>query len=450
MTEQQQSVMRRKAHAGRALHQSRTVSVLKALRLTLSKVGNDLFSLPVATLGATQEIIENDACVDVFQDDHLLILLDGPAGARGAVMVAPALVVGLIQQQTMGEVHPVKGDGPARAMTATDASLIEPLINSLLERAAPLPETEEEQRMLTGFRFGAKAQDVRLLMLALDAHEFHILRFTLDLCKGARQGEMLFCLPVPAPPPKVEQTDPDGEDGAVSGTRKTLCENVLGLKADLIVSLTQIKMSIRAAGALQVGQVLDLGHVSFDTAQVRTRQGRILGEGELGQKDGQRALRLKHRAKKQDAPRRRETDGNALRDEGALDAQFEDFYSVQDLPALPEHPQMPDAGLPDFGLPTSGFPTSGMPDKGMPMSGMPDLPTSGLPDMPMSGMPDLPSSGMPDLPSSGMPDLPSSGLPDPEMGFANAPMPDMSDLPGFEDEEGEGNDANPISQFQTG
>ena len=59
----------------------------------------------------------------------------------------------------------------------------------------------------------------------------------------------------------------------------------------------------------------------------------------------------------------------------------------------------------------------------------------------------MPDKGMP---MSGMPDLPTSGLPDPEMGFANAPMPDMSDLPGFEDEEGEGNDANPISQFQTG
>ncbi len=169
MTEQQQSTMRRKTQAGRALHQSRTVSVLKALRLTLSKVGNDLFELPLATLGATQDIVENDACTQIFQDDHLLILLDGPAGTRGAVMVDPVLVGGLIQQQTMGEVQPVKGDGPARVMTATDATLIEPMINTLLERAAPLPESEEERRLLTGFKFGAKAQDVRLLMLALDA-----------------------------------------------------------------------------------------------------------------------------------------------------------------------------------------------------------------------------------------------------------------------------------------
>ena len=416
MTEQQQSVMRRKAHAGRALHQSRTVSVLKALRLTLSKVGNDLFSLPVATLGATQEIVENDACADVFQDDHLLILLDGPAGARGAVMVAPTLVGGLIQQQTMGEVHPVKGEGPARAMTATDASLIEPLINSLLERAAPLPETEEEQRMLTGYRFGAKAQDVRLLMLALDAHEFHILRFTLDLCKGARQGEILFCLPVPAPPPKVELPDPNDEVGAAAGEPKTLCANVLALKADLIVSLTQVTMSIRSAGALQVGQVINLGHISFDTAQVRTRQGRILGEGVLGQKEGHRALRLKHRVKKQDAPKRRETDGNGMHDERALDAQFDDFYSVQDLPALPDHPQMPDAGFPDLGAPATGFPMSGMADAGMP--------------------------------TSGFLDLPADGGAEPDMGFASAPMPGMSDLPGFEDEEV--GDADPISQYQTG
>jgi hypothetical protein len=335
VTDQQQTVMRRKTQAGRALHQSRTVSVLKALRLTMSKVGNDLFSLPVAILGATQTVLENEDCAEVFQDDHLLILLDGSDGLRGAVMVDPVLVGGLIQQQTMGAVYPVK-DPSGRPMTATDASLVEPLINALLSRAADLPETEAERSLLVGFKFGAKAKDSRLLMLALDAREFHILRLTVDMAKGVRRGELLFCLPVPPPRPVAEAADSQSGSEVLPASPKTLCASVLSLKADLMVSLTQFQLPIRVAGALRVGQVLDLGHVSFEDAQVRTRQGRILARGVLGQQDGMRALRLKHREKKRETLQRRTSDVEDLQAERAQDAQFDDFYSVQDLPALPE------------------------------------------------------------------------------------------------------------------
>lgn len=337
MTEQQQTVMRRKTQAGRALHQSRTVSLLKAVRLTLSKVGNDLFSLPVATLGATQDIVAAENCADIFHDDHLLILLDGPEGARGAVMVDPVLVGGLIQQQTMGAVFAPQGQGPARSMTATDASLVAPLINAVLTRAAALPETDAERDVLAGFQFGAKAQDVRLLMLALDAREFHVLRFTLDLAKGVRQGEMVFCLPVSAPPPPpVDDPVEDWDTVPPDASGKTLCASVLALKADLMVSLTQVQLPIHAAGALRVGQLLELGHVSFEQAQIRTRQGRVLAHGVLGQQNGTRAIRLTHRAKRREGPQRRATDLEAVTAEQAQDAQFEDFYSVQDLPALPD------------------------------------------------------------------------------------------------------------------
>jgi flagellar motor switch protein FliM len=357
------------------MHQSRTVSVLRALRLSMSKVGQDLFELPLAVLGATQDVVGNDACEKVFDEDQLMVLLDGPAGARGAAMVDAAFVGGLIQQQTMGTVQPFNADGPPRIMTTTDASLIEPFINTLLERAAPLPQIEEERQLMAGFTFGAKAQNLRLLMLALEDDAYHILRLTLDLAQGARQGELLLCLPVPKPPPKIADPDTGEEEEVVDEGSKTLCENVLSLKANLIVSLTQLQLPIRVAGALQVGQVLELGRVSFADAQVRTLEGRIVGHGVLGQRDGMRALRVKHRVKSRETPLRRSSDAGALRAEAAQDAQFDDFYSVQDLPVV--------AGQ---------------------------------------------AGGDPAKPDTGM-------------DFATAPMPDLSDLPGFEDDADRSSDA---------
>ncbi|EEB83185.1 FliM/FliN family flagellar motor C-terminal domain-containing protein [Roseobacter sp. GAI101] len=394
MTDQLQSAMRRKTQAGQALHQSRTVSVPKALRLTLSKVGNDLFSLPLATMGVTQHTVDNEECRDILKDENLLILMDGPRGLCGAVMIDPALVGGLIQQQTMGKVL----DAPAgfvRPMTGTDAALAAPLIDALLERAAKLVETDEDRAVLTGYRFGAKSHNVRLLMLSLDAPEFHIIRMTVDMAQGARQGELVLCLPVPPRHAVAAPTSPDAGSAAADPVApRTLSASVLQLKAELMVSLAQVTMSIRDAGGLHVGQVLPLGSVSFDAAQVRTKDGRILGVGSLGQSDGMRAMRLKHRVKTRDAPKRRAADVGELAAQGAYDASFEAIYDPENLPAL-EH----DGG----GIDASDW-QSDAPQ-------MPDI--SDLPEM--SQMADF--SAM-----EGMSETP-------EM----AEMPDMSDLPGFED-----------------
>ncbi|WP_439148970.1 FliM/FliN family flagellar motor C-terminal domain-containing protein [Sulfitobacter sp.] len=412
MTDQLQSAMRRKTQAGQALHQSRTVSVPKALRLTLSKVGNDLFSLPLATIGVTQETVDNESCRDIFKDENLLVLMDGPRGLCGAVMIDPSLVGGLIQQQTMGKVLDAP-TGAARTMTGTDAALAAPMIDSLLQRATLLLETDEDRAVLSGYRFGARSHNVRLLMLSLDAAEFHVFRMTVDMAQGARQGELVICLPVPSRHSVAVQPSLEGETVEVPVAPKTLSSSVLQLKADLMVSLAQVTMSIRDAGDLHIGQVLELGTVSFDSAQVRTKDGRVLGFGALGQSDGMRALRLKHRAKTRDAPKRRAEDVGELAAQGAYDASFEAVYDPDNLPAL-EH--------------QGGGMTT--PDWQNDAPQMPDM--SDLPEM--SPMADF--SAM-----DGMAEMPEMET-----------MPDMSDLPGLEDGFGMSGDeeSDVPSQFNIG
>lgn len=332
VTKQVQSVMRRKVQAGQAQHQARTVSVLKALRLTLSKVGQELFSLALAAIGAKQEKIDAAACAAVFDDDQLLILLDGPDGARGAVMIDPSLVGGLIQQQTMGQVRPAP-DGASRVMTGTDASLVAPLINALLDRAALLPETEEERSILAHYRFGAKAGDVRLLMLALEAPEHHLIRLTVDMAKGARKGEIVFCLPV-AQPLAVEHADPDEFDTVLPV--RSLADTMMSLPAKLMVSLCEVTLPVSQVSALRVGQVIDLGIVSFQDARIRTIDNRVLAQAVLGQSNGMRAVRLKSDQPAGPVPQRGEDDAHKmLIEHGALGTSFEATYAAESLQAGP-------------------------------------------------------------------------------------------------------------------
>ena len=138
-----QSVLRRKATAGREDHQSRAMSMQKALRLTLAKVADNLHGMAMAVIGARVEDRDGDNLTDLFDPADLLLLLDGPAGARGAAVLDAAFVGGLIQQQTMGKVQPIPENQDPRPMTPTDAAICAPFMDALLSRVATLPDTAE-------------------------------------------------------------------------------------------------------------------------------------------------------------------------------------------------------------------------------------------------------------------------------------------------------------------
>ena len=285
--------LHRKVKAGQAERQARGMSLLKALRLTLAKVGDDLFDLPIAVIAARSERCTVDAVQDTFAGAGLLMLLDGSGGTRGAAAFDPALVGALIQQQTMARVLPAT-DAAARPMTPTDAAIAAPLLDALLSRAALLPEDAEEQALIAGFAFGARVEDARVLCMALDGPEHRLIELTVDIAGGLRQGRILLCLPHPAKPLTAAPAAPgDGasdrttpeEEGAFAAT-------LLTLQANLRVSLAQIRIPLHRIDQLCIGDCLDLGRASFSDVRLETLQGRPVGGGVLGQLEGVRAVQV--------------------------------------------------------------------------------------------------------------------------------------------------------------
>jgi hypothetical protein len=102
--EQPLSILQRKASAGKQVHQARVMTLAKAMRLQAARIADDLFDLPLAIIGIVIEETTGEACAKYFDEDALLVLLDGPERRVGAALVAPDIVGGLIQQQTMGRV----------------------------------------------------------------------------------------------------------------------------------------------------------------------------------------------------------------------------------------------------------------------------------------------------------------------------------------------------------
>lgn len=350
------SVLHRKAHAGRVEHQTRAMSVPKALRLTLAKVADDLFDMAMAAIGVRIERRSGDALGDLFDDASLLMSLDGPSGSRAAAVFDAALVGGLIQQQTMGKVMP-DIEGTVRQLTITDAAICAPFLDTLLQRAALLPETEDERALLHGYQFGTRPEDARLLRMTLEAAEYQVVYITVDIAGGKRQGQIILCMP--SAPHIAEQSGGSGGDArSGDGTpprKKWLNETVLGLHVDLNIALARLSMPLSAVSVLAVGDTLSLGVTAFDKSRVLTMDGCSVGRGTLGQVDGLRALRVEHE-KTGATPKRRASDRSDLElpdvagdGTGTRASEMKTGGKIPDINDLDVMPAMPDmSDLPGF------------------------------------------------------------------------------------------------------
>lgn len=375
------TTLHRKAQAGRAEHQARAMSLAKALRLTLAKVAEDKFEMSMAALSLRNQTCPGEKIDQHLSETDLLMLFDGPGGRRAAVMMDPALVGALIQQQTMGKVLAVN-DSADRPMTPTDAAIAAPFLDALLQRAAPVPEDPDDQKLISGFRFGAWVEDARVLAMSLDAPDYQLIHIDVDISGGIRQGRIMMCMPLgqevesaakPGDSPAEDKPDLDPPQ------RVTLSETVMKLTVDLRISLAKMRMPLRDLGKLAVGDVLDLGAADFSKVRVQTLAGRAIGRGTLGQLDGVRAVQVAATSDVTQNLQRRASDRDHMNlpDISGPAAEADEPHGMPDLPELPD--------LPDL---TGGEGEGAT----APADSLPDLPD--LPDM--SDLPDFDEA--PDLP----------------------------------------------------
>ncbi|MEP3441601.1 MAG: FliM/FliN family flagellar motor C-terminal domain-containing protein [Sulfitobacter sp.] len=337
--EQITSLLQRKARTGREAHAARAMSLGRALRLTAAKQADQLMGLAMGTLSVTQKAIASEQLEKQLMPDSLMLLMDGPGEQVAAAMLEPALVTGLIQQQTMGNVRPAPEQETARPTTATDAALCAPFVEALMTRAAMMPESPRDRNLLEGYRFGVWARIPRQLLLALDAGAYEVVEMTLDLAAGTRSGKLVLILPEPVA--EVQQVDDDTAEEVPKRVATTkLDKQVMELHADLTIALTRLKMPIQKVSNLKAGDVVDINLSSMAQALVIDANGKVITRGTLGQIDGIRALQVEQQnTNKNNEPRRRASDRDELdlpdvtAGQGGDPSGDEEDYDV-DLPSL--------------------------------------------------------------------------------------------------------------------
>ena len=279
-------VLSRKANAARKEQEARVLSPARALRRALSRSADALWGLPIVVDGVQEETLVLDACLDGVPGDALVIVLEGPDGIAGAAVLDRATVRSVIEVQTIGRVTNLPPD--PRALTPTDAAMCAPLLDAMMTRFSNNLDGHPSQGEFTGYRFGAMVEDTRALGILMDAAEFHSFLVSVELGDKMRRGELLFILPVVAPPEPDRAPEARGDPlRAKNAARMQMVE------ARLEAVLCRIRMSLASADQLKPGDLLPLPDAVLDQVELSAGGMQIAKRCRLGQMGGLRAVRLR-------------------------------------------------------------------------------------------------------------------------------------------------------------
>ena len=277
--------MQRKMAASMGQAASNGRSAVGCLRLALARAARDVFELPLTVIGAKQgrESIEN--VTGILNEDDLLMHLDGPDGAIGAMSVNRSFLTALIQQQTIGTI--TGGEPAERAYTNTDAAMVAPLADEALKRAADMSEKPADIACFKGFRFGTRVPNRRALTLLFEAERFRYFELVAEFQEGISQGAFLVILPEPVLPSEKPKDTPDAArmEDAVGNAR-----------ADLNAVICRLKLSLSELSNLQVGDAVPLREPNLSFADLLSITGSKICAARLGQAGGLRAVRLNEAA----------------------------------------------------------------------------------------------------------------------------------------------------------
>jgi flagellar motor switch/type III secretory pathway protein FliN len=282
-----------RARGGMGMRPGGERPALKALRLAVARSAADLFDLPLAVIDAAHRRLPQEELATAFEEDRLLVLLDGPDRRVGAMGLSHVLVAALIQQQTMGSV--ASTSPTVRPYTDTDAALVAPLIDGLLSQAVELTGAPADHACLSGYRFGARAEDARSVTLTMEAERLRVFTLSVDICGGLHQGAIDLILP--DRPAAAGQSDP--AHGADELDAPRMSDAVMGAPAELTAVLCRLHLSLNELAAMKPGAVLTLNSQRFDQTDLITIDGQRVAAGRLGQSDGYRAVRVKETSRLQ-------------------------------------------------------------------------------------------------------------------------------------------------------
>lgn len=283
-------VMRRKLAAGALASAEGGPGADRAWRLSLARAARDAAHLSLEVAWLVQETRSLAELLELPPDRALLVMLDGPEGGLGLLVISAPVLSGIIEMQTMGRVSPLPA--AERRPTRTDAAMVAGMIDAALERLEGALAEEADLVWAGGFRYASFLEDARPLGLLLEDGSYRVLRAEVALALGAKSGEVILALPAEGKGrrPVQRRVEEPAQTGPIFAA--ALAEQVLASDAVMQAMIARVTLPLAAVMALEVGQVLALPQAALDRISLEGLDGRRLCAGKLGQTRGMRAVRL--------------------------------------------------------------------------------------------------------------------------------------------------------------
>ncbi|PID36529.1 MAG: flagellar switch protein FliM [Rhodobacterales bacterium] len=279
------SVMRRLAGAGRPPPEIAALTAEKALRGAVAQAGEDVAALVVSAGTVARGRMTLARLPEEMPENGLLALLEGPEGRFGLLVLDPQALAALIEMQTMGRVLP--RPAPPRVPTRTDAIMCADFIDRVLEllegrvTEAALPDAPA----LTGFRYALALPDLRAVQLTLEDIPFRHFAAPLDLANGAKTGHLHLILPAElAAKPRAAAEDPE--------RRAAYQQRMMRVEAQLTAVLHRVTLPLAAVNRLEIGAQLDIPQEAIRQITLEDCHQNPVAKGRLGQAHGFQALRI--------------------------------------------------------------------------------------------------------------------------------------------------------------
>lgn len=302
-----QSVLRKKAEAGRPTSDSAPMTPDRAITQALAKVAQDRFDLPVQVASIRESRMSLADLPEALEDLSLLAMIEGPGDALGLMVLPPATLSALIEVQTMGQL--AKSAPAARRATRIDASMAADFVDAVLIQIEELLAETEAVTWAGGFRYASYLDDPRPLGLLLEDIGYRVWSMQLELgAGGVRQGGMLWVVPANGRGSHLRRSPAQGAltlnaEGAVASAAderatqeaawgKQMQGTVMGTQAVIEAVLHRVSLPLSVVFGFKPGMDIPLPSDALEQLRLEGAGRRCLSFGRLGQSRGMRAVRL--------------------------------------------------------------------------------------------------------------------------------------------------------------
>jgi len=290
--QQSGSILRKKLAAARVPEADGGPGADRSWRMALARAARDAAKLALDVQSLTLQKLSLTEVLEGIPERALIAVLQGPGETLGVLVMTPDVLSSVVESQTIGREN--RTAPAARKPTRTDAAMTSGFIDAALIGLEVALSDEADLSWAGGFRYGSHLDDARPLGLLLDDRDYKVLTAQVSLALGQRGGQIVLALPSEGRS-TAAPVGGEVEGAAPHAFAEALAERVDGASCTMLATLARMQLTLGDVTGLTEGMVLPLWNASIERIKLEGLDGRILGEGRLGQNRGMRAIRLAER-----------------------------------------------------------------------------------------------------------------------------------------------------------